>query len=86
MREILFRVREQRPGHLVACSEDGALLVSAATREELHHEAREAVIGQLGEAHVAFRIRLSQQPRSLRPLVFRGASGRRAAALTSCCG
>lgn len=83
MREIVFRVLEERPGHLMARSEDGTLLVVAPSREELHHEAREALMRQRGAAHVAFRIRLTRPP-SLRPDRERAGHGRRARVPGSC--
>mgnify|MGYP006288558639 CR=1 FL=1 len=58
MREIVFSVLEQAPDQLLARSLDGRLEVSATSLEELRHEAREALIAQLGPAHVACRIRL----------------------------
>lgn len=61
MREIVFRVLEERPAHLRARSDDGLLEITAGSLEELHLEAREAVMRQRGPAHVAFRIRLTRQ-------------------------
>jgi hypothetical protein len=77
MREVVFHVLQETPGHLQARSDDG-LQITAASLEELHLEAREALMQHLGPAHVAFRIRLSrsrsphrsapQPPRRLRTL------------------
>ena len=61
MREIVFRVLEERPGHVEACSDDRRLRISAPSQEELHHEAREALIQHLGPAHAAYRIRLCRR-------------------------
>ncbi|MFO0039052.1 MAG: hypothetical protein ACK522_08920 [Synechococcaceae cyanobacterium] len=58
MREIVFRVTAERPGHLEALALQPRLTVSAPTREEWHHEARETLIHALGPAHVTYRIRL----------------------------
>jgi hypothetical protein len=58
MREIVFRVTAERPGHLEATAAHPRLTVWAPSREEWHHEAREALIGELGQSHVTYRIRL----------------------------
>lgn len=58
MREVLFRVVSERPGHLVAQAEGLPIHISAPSLEELQHEAREALIEQLGEAHCAYRVRV----------------------------
>jgi hypothetical protein len=58
MREIVFRVTAERPGHLEATAPQPRLTVSAASREEWHHEARDVLIRTLGAAHVTYRIRL----------------------------
>ena len=44
MREIVFRVQAERPGHLEAQAETLPIQISAPTLEELQHEAREALI------------------------------------------
>jgi hypothetical protein len=54
MREIVFRVLAERPGHLEAQAETLPILITAPTLEELQHEAREAVIEHLGPAHCTF--------------------------------
>lgn len=58
MREVVFRVTAERPGHLEARAVQPLLTVSAPTQEEWHHEARETLIHTLGPAHVTYRIRL----------------------------
>ena len=57
MREIVFLVTTERPGHIEATAPDRALTVQAASLEELHHEAREALMAQVGPVHNSFRIR-----------------------------
>ena len=72
MREIVFLVTTERPGHIEATAPDRSLQVQAASLEELHHEAREALIQQLGPAHCAYRIRIRrsqpQRVHAIRPL------------------
>lgn len=63
MREVVFQVLAERPGHLQARAEDLPLLTAAATLEELQHEAREALIEQFGPAHCAYRVRIRRHPR-----------------------
>lgn len=67
MREIVFLVTTERPGHIEATAPDRSLQVQAASLEELHHEAREALMAQVGPAHNSYRIRfcrpLSPKPR-----------------------
>jgi hypothetical protein len=58
MREIVFRVTAERPGHLEATAERPQLTVSAGTQEEWHHEARDTLIRELGPTHITYRIRL----------------------------
>ena len=58
MREIVFRVHIDRPGHLEARAEGRPLTIRAPSLEELHHEAREALIEHLGAAHGTFRVRI----------------------------
>ena len=63
MREVVFRFVVERPGHLEARSDIPALQISAPSLEELHHEAREALIEHFGPAHCAYRVRiLRRQP------------------------
>jgi len=61
MREIVFLVRTEPEGRWLASCGDPVLRLCAPTIEELHHEAREALISTLGSAHVACRIRLTRQ-------------------------
>lgn len=87
MREIVFRVLAERPGHLEAQAVGAAfsagvtlpILITAPTLEELQHEAREALIEHLGPAHCTFRVKVRRDPgtavSSIRP------AGRRVAAL-----
>jgi hypothetical protein len=58
MREIVFRVLSEQPGRLEARAEDRPITITAASLEELHHEAREALIEHLGPAHGTFRVRI----------------------------
>ena len=44
MREVVFRVLAERPGHLEAQAETLPISITAPTLEELQHEAREALI------------------------------------------
>jgi hypothetical protein len=87
MREVVFRVVAERPGHLEAHAVGAAfsagvtlpILINAPTLEELQHEAREALIEHLGPAHCTVRVRVRRGPSaavsSIRP------AGRRLAAL-----
>ena len=72
MREIVFRVLAERPGHLEAQAESLPIRITAPTLEELQHEAREALIEHLGPAHCAFRVRVrrgsSAAVSSIRPV------------------
>lgn len=72
MREIVFRVLVERPGHLEAQAESLPIRITAPTLEELQHEAREALIEHLGPAHCTVRVRVrrcSGTPlSSIRPL------------------
>lgn len=61
MREITFRIFDERPGHLEARAENIPFTIAAPTLEELHHEAREALIRHLGPVHVAFRTRIDRR-------------------------
>lgn len=58
MREIVFRVHIDQPGHLEARAEGRPLTIRAPSLEELHHEARDALIEHLGPAHGTFRVRI----------------------------
>jgi hypothetical protein len=56
MREVVFRVLAERPGHLEAQAETLPIRITAPTLEELQHEAREALIEHLGPAHGTVRV------------------------------
>ena len=58
MRELVFRVLAERPGHLEAQAETLPIHISAPTLEELQHEAREALIKHMGPAHCTVRVRV----------------------------
>lgn len=58
MREVVFRVQVERPGHLEAQAETLPIHISAPSLEELQHEAREALIEHLGAAHGSVRVRV----------------------------
>ena len=87
MREVVFRVLAERPGHLEAQAVGAAfsagvtlpIRITAATLEELQHEAREALSEHLGPAHCTYRVRVRRDPSaavsSIRPV------GRRPVAL-----
>ena len=70
MREVVFRVLAERPGHLEAQAVGAAfsavvtlpIHITALTHEELQHEAREALIEHLGPAHCAYRVRMRRDP------------------------
>jgi hypothetical protein len=72
MREIVFRVLAERPAHLEAQAESLPIRITAATLEELQHEAREALIDHLGPAHGTVRARVRRGPgaavSSIRPV------------------
>ena len=57
---------------LTAQADEPSVRIEAPSLEELHHEAREALIRQFGAAHSAFRVRIRRarpQPAShIRPL------------------
>ncbi|MEI8252083.1 MAG: hypothetical protein WCF98_13015 [Synechococcus sp. ELA057] len=63
MREIVFQVRPALEGQWMGRCLDPALQICAPTLEELHHEARDALIERLGPSHVACRIRLDRPSR-----------------------
>jgi len=62
MRELVFRVLAERPGHLEAQAETLPIHISAPTLEELQHEAREALIEHMGPAHCTVRVRVRRCP------------------------
>lgn len=61
MREIVFRLQREEPGCLEARAEGWPLAITAGSLEELHHEARDALIDHLGPAHGAYRVRVRRQ-------------------------
>jgi len=69
MQEVVFRVLVERPGHLEARAEVLPLSISAASLEELQHEA---LIEHLGPAHCTVRVRVRRGPSaavsSIRPV------------------
>ena len=72
MREIVFRVLSDRPGQLEARADDRPITITAPSLEELHHEAREALIDHLGAAHGTFRVRIRRPaPVACRPAAMR---------------
>jgi regulator of sirC expression with transglutaminase-like and TPR domain len=62
MREVVFHVLADCPGHLAARAERPPITIAAPSFEELQHEAREALIQHLGPAHAAYRVRLQRHP------------------------
>ena len=65
MREVVFRILVERPGHLTAQADDPSVRIEAPSLEELQHEAREALIHHLGAAHSSVRVRIRREtPRS----------------------
>ena len=58
MREVVFRVLAEGPGHLEAQADTLPIRITAPTLEELQHEAREALIEHLGPAHCTYRVRV----------------------------
>ena len=58
MREVVFRLEAERPGHLEARAETLPIRMTAMTLEELQHEAREALIAPMGAAHCTVRVRV----------------------------
>lgn len=58
MRDVVFQLLVDCPGHLEALAEDLCLRIEAASLEELQHEARDALIHHLGDAHGAYRVKL----------------------------
>ena len=81
MREVVFRLEAERPGHLEARAVGAAfsagvtlpIHITAPTLEELQHEAREALIAHMGPAHCTVRVRVRRGPSaavsSIRPVV-----------------
>ena len=77
MREVVFLVLAERPGHLEVQAETLPIRITAPTLEELQHQAREALIEHLGPAHWTVRVRVRRGPTaavsSIRPVVRPGA-------------
>ena len=65
MREIIFSVLRNPAGDLQARAEALQLSITAASQEELHHEARDALIAHLGPAHCTYRLRFLWPARRL---------------------
>lgn len=57
MREIVFQFLNDAPGDWLALAVNRGLHISAPTLEELHHEARDSLIGHLGPAHGTYRVK-----------------------------
>jgi hypothetical protein len=72
MREVVFRLEAEGPGHWEARAETLPIHITAPTLEELQHEAREALIEHMGPAHGTVRVRVRRGPRaaasSIRPV------------------
>lgn len=65
MREIVFCILGSGIGHFNAVavlpSDGKTLKITSSTLEDLHHEAREALIEQVGDAHCTYQVRLKRQ-------------------------
>ncbi|MDI9405269.1 MAG: hypothetical protein QM522_01060 [Chitinophagaceae bacterium] len=70
MREIVFRVLSESNGLIEAETDDRTMRVRAPSLEDLHHEAREALITRFGPAHCAYKVRFSRalSASAIRPL------------------
>lgn len=55
MREVVFQLRVDHPGALIAKADSPAIHITAPSLEELHHEAREALIQHFRPAHATYR-------------------------------
>ncbi len=55
--EIVFQLLHETPGALTAQALSRGLWISAPSLEELHHEARDALIRHLGPAHTTYRVK-----------------------------
>jgi hypothetical protein len=62
MREVVFRLEAERPGHLEASADGLPIRITAPTLEELQHEARDALIEHFGPTHCAYRVRVRRCP------------------------
>ena len=67
MREIVFLVTAEQPGRIEAMAPEWGLVVEAQTLEELHHEARDALIRQVGPFHGTYRIRIRRAGHAVVP-------------------
>jgi len=67
MREIVFLVTAEQPGRIEATASERGLVVEAPTLEELHHEARDALIRQVGPSHGTYRIRIRRAGHAVVP-------------------
>ena len=67
MREIVFLVTVEQPGRIEAKAPEWGLVVEAQTLEELHHEARDALIRQVGPSHGTYRIRIRRAGHAVVP-------------------
>ena len=65
MREVVFRLETERPGHLEAQAETLPIHITAPTLEELQHEARDALIEHLGPVHCTVQVRVRRGPSAL---------------------
>jgi hypothetical protein len=75
MREIAFQVLTNQPGRLEARAAEQGLSIAADSLEDLHHEAREALIAHFGPAHGTVRIRIRPLPANRPPQAWiRGAA------------
>lgn len=79
MREVVFRILIERPGHLTAQADDPSVRIEAPSLEELQHEAREALIHHFGVAHSTVRVRIRRGTPQARP------ASRPASTRPSCC-
>ncbi|WP_072061538.1 hypothetical protein [Synechococcus sp. GFB01] len=61
MREVIFQVCRDEPGLLEATTANSTVVITAASLEELRHEARDALIKQIGPGHIAFRVVVRRQ-------------------------
>ena len=57
MREIVFDVDPCHPQGVEAKAVERQLRIVASSLEELHEEARDALIQHLGPAHTTYRVR-----------------------------
>jgi len=57
MREIVFDVAPCHPQGIEAKAVERKLRIVASNLEELHEEARDALIQHLGSAHTTYRVR-----------------------------